>query len=87
MMAGWDLVGLERELPRLKVPLVLAVGGRDRTIKPDDALKVRDLLPGATIEYLRGLGHLAHEEKPELIADLVERYAIAWHVFGEEVAS
>lgn len=87
MMAGWDLVGLERELPRLKVPLVLAVGGRDRTIKPDDALTVRDLVPGATIEYLRGLGHLAHEEKPALIADLIERYATAWHVFGHDIAS
>ena len=86
MMAGWDLMGLERELPRLTVPLVLAVGGRDQTIKPDDALKVRDLVPGSTIEYLRGLGHLAHEEKPALIADLIERYASSWGV-ADDVGS
>jgi magnesium chelatase accessory protein len=32
-------------------------------------------LPGAVIEGLPSLGHLAHEEQPQRIADLVVRYA------------
>ena len=34
MMANWDLKPLLRDLPRLRPPLTLAVGTRDRTIPP-----------------------------------------------------
>ena len=71
MMANWDLDALERDLPRLMAPLVLIVGGDDKTISSEDAFRVRDRVPNATIEYLRGLGHLAHEERPNQLADLV----------------
>ena len=71
MMANWDLDALERDLPRLSAPLVLIVGGDDKTISSEDAFRVRDRVPNATIEYLRGLGHLAHEERPNQLAELV----------------
>ncbi len=80
MMAEWDLWSFERALPDLKVPLSLTVGGNDRTIAPSDAFKVRDLLPATHVDYLRGLGHLAHEEKPAMIADIIRRQARAWAV-------
>ncbi len=80
MMAAWDLHLLERSLPQLKVPLLLVVGGHDRTIDPADAIRIRDLVPGARIDYLRGLGHLAHEEKPQQIAELIRAQATAWAV-------
>ena len=80
MMANWDLRGLDRGLSRLTVPLVLVAGGHDRTIEPSQAVRVRDLLPAATIDYLRGLGHLAHEERPEQVAGLITRSAAAWGV-------
>ena len=80
MMAGWDLWALERSLPRLKTPLVLIVGGHDGTIAPTDAFRVRDLVPGASVEYLRGLGHLAHEERPGTIAASIARHARGWGV-------
>lgn len=82
MMAQWDLWTLERSLSRLDRPLVLIVGGSDGTISPSDAFRIRDLVPTATVEYLRGLGHLAHEERPDTIADLVLRYARRWHVLA-----
>jgi magnesium chelatase accessory protein len=71
MMANWDLEPLVRDLPSLKTPLLLIAGGEDRAISADEAFRVRALLPSAKIEYLRGLGHLAHEERPEQIARII----------------
>jgi magnesium chelatase accessory protein len=71
MMANWSLDPLKRDLPALATPLTLVVGEQDRTISPDDALQVRALAPRASIVRLPGLGHLAHEEAPALVADLV----------------
>jgi magnesium chelatase accessory protein len=68
MMANWDLHRFAADLPRLKVPLTLVVGSRDRTIPPSDALRVKALVPQAHIVTLEGLGHLAHEERPDLCA-------------------
>lgn len=71
MMANWNLDAFERDLPRLAVPLLQIVGGNDRSIPPSVAFKVRDLLPGATVDERRGLGHLAHEERPEDFAERI----------------
>jgi magnesium chelatase accessory protein len=68
MMASWDLVALERDLPRLRCPLLLLVGTRDRTVRPGDALRIRERVPGTRIIELPGLGHLAHEERPAEVA-------------------
>ena len=75
MMAKWDLYALEKRFPNVKVPLILVVGGADRAIAPEDAFKVRDRVPNAEIAFLRGLGHLAHEERPEEIAEIVVKAA------------
>ena len=71
MMAHWDLHGLVRDLPRLQPPLTLVVGARDRAVRPSEARRVRELVSGARIVGLPGLGHLAHEERPEEIAALI----------------
>lgn len=71
MMAHWDLRQLARDLPRLHTPLTLVVGGRDRAIPPAEAESVRGLLPGATLVSLPGLGHLAHEERPDEAARII----------------
>ena len=68
MMAQWDLPSLQRDLPKLTTPLELFVGSRDRTVSPERAFELRRLVPHARITQLAGLGHLAHEEKPEDIA-------------------
>ncbi len=75
MMAGWDLHTFEKRLEALKVPLILVVGSEDRAVSPDDAFKISDRLPDAKVVLLRGLGHLAHEESPERIAEIVEQWA------------
>ena len=75
MMANWDLKPLSRELPRLKPRLLLVVGGNDRTISPLEAVRLDDMVPGAKLVHLRGQGHLAHEEQPKRVAEIVEDFA------------
>ncbi len=73
MMAQWDLVPLERNLPQLKTSLALIVGSNDLTVSPNEANRVKALVPDAKIMALAGLGHLAHEEQPDEIAKLITR--------------
>ncbi len=71
MMAAWDLASLARDLPRLPGPLELVVGEADRAVPPADARTVARRAPGARLRLLAGLGHLAHEERPDLAAAIV----------------
>ncbi|MEO8040160.1 MAG: alpha/beta fold hydrolase BchO [Betaproteobacteria bacterium] len=71
MMAHWDLRPLERDLPRLQPKLMLVVGTNDLTVPPAEARRVQQLLPAATLVPLAGAGHLAHEERPREVADLI----------------
>lgn len=71
MMANWDLSSFARELPRLKTPLMLIAAEKDRTIRPIEAFRARELLPTAALISLPGLGHLAHEERPREVAKLI----------------
>lgn len=75
MMAVWDPRPLERGLPSLEVPLLLLVGAEDRMILPGEAAKVRRLVKDSTLVQLSGLGHLAHEEAPQRVADEILKFA------------
>lgn len=68
MMADWDLAGLWRQLPQLATPLLLLAGSQDVTVPPSQAWRVRERLPAARVCVLPGLGHLAHEEAPAVVA-------------------
>jgi magnesium chelatase accessory protein len=77
MMANWDLPQLEADMPRLATPLSLIVGSNDQTVPPRQAARLRALWPVAAgypqpqLYSLEGLGHLAHEERPDLVANIV----------------
>ncbi len=75
MMARWDLHPLMRDLPRLKVPLLLVVGSNDRAVPPAQADRVLGLVSGASLAAMPGLGHLAHEERSEDTAALMLEFA------------
>ncbi|WP_405241951.1 alpha/beta fold hydrolase BchO [Lentisalinibacter salinarum] len=75
MMSRWDLAPMIREYPELAVPLLLVVGEQDGTVAPHEAERVARLVPGARVERLAGLGHLAHEEEPERVAELIIGFA------------
>jgi magnesium chelatase accessory protein len=83
MMANWRLEPLLHDLPRLETTLLLIAAANDRSISPDVTRQVREIVPQAVIELLPSLGHLAHEEQPQLIADLIMRYAALTADAGE----
>jgi len=82
MMANWDLRALRDLVARLDMPLELVVGERDKTIKPTDAEAIAARAPRARLRMLPGMGHLAHEERPAEIADLILSLAREHGVLG-----
>ena len=72
MMAGWDLPPLLQRLSSLQTPVWLAAAEGDRTIPPERSTSVANDLPLARALRIPGLGHLAHEENPELFDDLFQ---------------
>lgn len=73
MMADWDLPSLQPGLQRLPVPLHIAHGDRDAAIGHAAVRAV----PCTSFEDLPGLGHLAHEERPDLALAIILRIAKA----------
>lgn len=71
MMAHWDVRSLEHDLSRLATPLTLIVGEHDHMIPPRSAHAVAERVPRAEVVTLPGLGHLAHEERPEAVAEIM----------------
>jgi magnesium chelatase accessory protein len=53
------------------------VGGQDGTVPPSQAQRVRLKLPATRVLVLDGLGHLAHEEAPQRVADALARWGLA----------
>jgi magnesium chelatase accessory protein len=77
MMAGWDLVALQRDLPRLSVPLLMIVGLQDGTVSPAEAERMFPVLPQTKVVRLAGLGHLAHEEQAATVARAIAEFVAA----------
>lgn len=75
MMARWDLRTLvpemAQDLPSAHTRLLLIVGSRDLTVPPSQSVELARCIPGAQLESLAGLGHLAHEERPDLVAERI----------------
>jgi len=76
MMAHWDLKPLLAEMPGLTGPVTLAAAEKDRAVPPVVARDAHALIPGSTFVSLPGLGHLAHEEAPDLVVRII-REALA----------
>jgi magnesium chelatase accessory protein len=70
-MANWDLDDLEHDLPHLRTKLLVVIGGNDLMVPPQEQRRIRTLVPGTEMLVLPSLGHLAHEEQPKEIADLL----------------
>ncbi len=82
MMAAWDLDAMPHELRALAVPMLLVVGGNDRTVPPEQADRVASLMQKARVVRLPGLGHLAHEEQPGLVAATIASFLKEFSVDG-----
>jgi magnesium chelatase accessory protein len=77
MMAHWDLRSLERCLPTLEVPFHLIACSEDIAVPAEQAMRLREMMARAEVHYVRGQGHLAHEEAPLRIGELVRRLCCA----------
>ncbi len=82
MMANWDLSRMSRELPKLEPKVVFIVGEDDKAVHPDDAAALAAAIPGASVDAIPHAGHLAHEEKPEEVCELILAEAAACGVIG-----
>ncbi|ABE37617.1 alpha/beta hydrolase fold [Rhodopseudomonas palustris BisB5] len=71
MMASWRLDRLAQQLPGLATRLLLIAGSNDKTIASQDSARVHSMVPGARVEIMQGLGHLAHEERPHDVAGMM----------------
>jgi magnesium chelatase accessory protein len=74
MMAHWDLDGISRTIAGLQNRLVLIACGGDQAVRADDAFEIQKQAPAIQVEFIRGLGHLAHEEQPATIERIVEKH-------------
>ena len=77
MMARWNLEPLIADLPRLAIPVTLALGLRDRAVPPAETRAAARRIPQARIVEYPDLGHLMHEEAPDRIAALIRETAAA----------
>ncbi len=73
MMAAWRLESLQAQMPWLEVPLHLLVGELDTAVSPMQAERVVRKTPSASRHSVGALGHLMHEERPDLVADFVNK--------------
>ena len=76
MMAQWDLPTLWSDLPRLPARLSLIASSGDLTIPATQAYDVQKRAGSAvgnvpSVQLVRRLGHLAHEEAPDTIAAMI----------------
>ena len=79
MMANWDLPSLRERMGEARNPMLLLHGANDPAIPPDWARDAAGWLPNARLELLPGLGHLAHEEAPELAASHIAAFLEGLH--------
>ncbi|MDR7101590.1 alpha/beta fold hydrolase BchO [Croceicoccus sp. BE223] len=84
MMANWDLHALRGRLPTMRSPVLLAHGTRDNAVPISSAQEACALLPDCDLVRLDGLGHLAHEERPQRAVDLILRHAGAQGIVPAE---
>ena len=84
MMADWELVPLKRDLPKLAVPTLVLHGEKDVAIPVSAALESVALIPDCALEVLPGLGHLGHEEAPQLAVDHILHFARTHSMLGVE---
>lgn len=68
MMSQWDLRPLGLKMPQIDIPALLLTGERDKAVAPTVSQDAARKLPRAETRMLPAIGHLMHEERPDLIA-------------------
>jgi pimeloyl-ACP methyl ester carboxylesterase len=69
--------GLRQWLHRVRVPTLVMWGENDRIVEPDYGERLCRLLPSARFELIGQAGHYPQIERPDDVADAIERFARA----------
>lgn len=77
MMAQWSLNDLNRALTDIATPTLFVHGAHDGAVDIRVAERAAHAMPRATLVTLPGIGHLAHEEAPDRVADAIMTFARA----------
>lgn len=71
MMAHWRLGGLVADLKLLRAPAMFVAGAADRAVPPEMSLRAARRAAGASSQILPNLGHLLHEEVPQVATSII----------------
>jgi magnesium chelatase accessory protein len=71
MMSQWTLEGLLDRLPQQTTPCLLITAANDRAVPPAKSSNAAARMPHARWHDVAGLGHLLHEEAPQIVAPLI----------------
>ncbi|MEM8728431.1 MAG: alpha/beta fold hydrolase BchO [Pseudomonadota bacterium] len=71
MMAQWSFRTLRARLPETDIRCTFVIGGKDQAVPPHQSQAVALILKHAERIVLEDLGHLAHEEAPERVLDVI----------------
>lgn len=63
---------LSLHYPIVAPPVVILAGDRDEIVEPDQAQRLRDILPRSTLRTDSGVGHMLHYAAPERVIDAVD---------------
>jgi len=64
MMAGWDLAPVTSRIDRLETACLLIAASDDLAVPAETSIDLGRRLSNASVENIRGGGHLLHEVKP-----------------------
>jgi len=78
MMAQWQLDGLIARLPGITTPTLLLTGSTDRAVPPSCSVDAAARMPDARVQDFAGLGHLMHEEAPQVTATAITDFFQAY---------
>lgn len=71
MMAQWSLDELLGRLSDIDITTTFIVGENDKAVPPQTSHDAAEKMPKAQVISLKSLGHLAHEEDPQIIAQII----------------
>jgi magnesium chelatase accessory protein len=74
MMAHWKLDGLLERLPDIHSQTLFITGANDQAVPPSTSEAAALRMTSAHVQQINSLGHLAHEESPQQIVDLIRDF-------------
>lgn len=75
MMARWSTDALYDRLSSIEAECLMITGGQDTAVPPRVSKMAANRMPRAQQTEIDDLGHLAHEEKPEVVSQIIKEWS------------